>query len=371
MVFSVRQSKKFISFILILFLTISVSIQAQDIHQKNPTEIICSQETIDDAISKGNKQLKINEKAINAFFIEQPNEHIMDFTNEIIERIVKIKDDNKTKYYAIYKYQLGKGTYGKVQLAKEINSHEKIAVKIQPYNTQDEKDDLQHEINQLKNIKDFYGSFDDQKNKVFYIFSKFADGTSVERLYSSMPSYEINEIYQMILSSFYSLKRIHDNGVVHNDVHEGNLVYNPGDKSSLWVDLAFAISLEPNSKFKKIKLPEKKEIPIYKAPESNIERGYATDIYQLGFMSLRMLLIFSEQDKDLKYQYINSRDLSFKAIKEKYGSNISSPDLNGKPSSKVISLLFRMMDADKTKRPEIGNAIFELENALKEIEYHE
>lgn len=279
----------------------------------------------------------------------------------ILEKMISI--GTRKKYcYAIYQTILGKGTYSKVQLAKKMNTGEALAVKIQSYKSKEDEDDLKYEVKQLKNVGHYSDSFDDRKNKIFYLFSRLALGDSIENLYLNPSSYNSKEVYHIILSAWYALKEIHDRGVVHNDVHEGNLIYNFKDKSSLWVDLAFAITLDPGSQFKRIHLPRKDTVPQYKAPESNIERGYATDIYQLGFMSLRMLLIFSELDKDLKNKLIHSRELCMKVIKKRYGPQILST--NNRLLIKIIPLFFSMMDTDKNKRPTIHDAIAKLERAL-------
>ncbi len=287
----------------------------------------------------------------------------VDAEKPILEKMISVGTHQKY-CYAIYQTILGKGSYSKVQLAKNMNTGESLAVKIQSYKSKEEEDDLKHEVKQLKNVGHYSDSFDDRKNKNFYLFSRLAPGDSIEKLYLNASSYDSKEVCHMILSAWYALKEIHDRGVVHNDVHEGNLVYNFKDKSSLWVDLAFAITLKPGSQFKKIHLPRNDKVPSYKAPESNIERGYATDIYQLGFMSLRMLLIFSELDKDLKNRLIQSSELCMKAIKKIYSPQTLGT--NNELLIKIIPLFFSMMDTDKNKRPTIHDAIAKLEHSLVE-----
>ena len=282
-----------------------------------------------------------------------------------IQSVVKIST-TQLFYYAISNVKLGNGSYGSVQLAHNIQSNEPLAAKIQAYSGIEQLEDLQHEQKQLATINDYRGSLNDTKHKIFYLFSEFAAGDSIEKLYQdNTRQYYPDEILNIILSSLYALKSIHDKNVVHNDVHEGNVVYNASSNTSKWVDLAFSITLEPHTKSTKISLPTDKNPPSYKAPESNIERGFATDIYQLGFMSLRMLLIFSEPDLELKKRYIDSREESFKAIQVKYKTIPQEANLI--PFANIIALLFRMIEPEKDKRPTLLESINEFEDRFMKI----
>lgn len=261
-----------------------------------------------------------------------------------------------TQSYAIYDQTLGKGSYSRVSLAQNIKTFEWLAVKIQPYL---EPADIQHEIKHLSLLGDYRGEaiVVNQKQKMHYLFMCLANGIAVETLYKKNLPHSTEEVFNIIMSSFYALQKLHQKNIVHNDIHEGNLIYNPSNKKSQWVDMAFSIHLKPEAKIYHLKNINKNPAFCYNAPESTKQRGYATDIYQLGFMSLRLLLILSEKNSELRKKYIDSRTYSFKILKEKQKDLLSTTPLE--PAKNILSLLYRMIDADAKKRPTLTEAIHE------------
>ncbi len=293
------------------------------------------------------------------YFNLHPIDKIYPIHQHSIEKIVKI-DGIDPRYYAIYNQQLGKGSYSQVYLGQDIDTLELLAVKIQPYL---EPGDIEHEVKQLAILNDFRGdiSTHEQPQKMHYLFSKYFAGITVEQLYSADLKLKEQEILDIIRSSFYALKDIHDRNVVHNDVHEGNLIFNPTDQKSHWVDMAFSLHLNPGVSAFKIKTHPLESPPNHKAPESNTERSYATDVYQLGFMSLRLMLILSERDMALKNKYRDSRELCYETL-QKNTPSITS----GTPEARVYRLLFKMMAPDAHQRPTLKAALEELELSLSQ-----
>ena len=234
--------------------------------------------------------------------------------------------NNITHHYTIYTHELGKGSYSEVLLAKDRDNNEWLAVKIQPFT---EPEDIQHEIKHLSIIGDYRGDLVSTHNgkEMHFLFSILAPGVSVDILLKNHNPLSQNETLDIILSSFYALQSLHRINMIHNDIHEGNLVYNPKDKTSHWVDMAFSLKLDPNERYMKVKMDPNKPPPYHKAHESNRYRGYASDIYQLGFMSQKIL----------------------------------SHSQSTSPPIQISNLLRQMMDPDMEKRPTIQEAIQILE----------
>lgn len=305
-------------------------------------------------LNNGHSVLKQTDESIKEHFKTNQKEAIYEINRTPIKAILKIENSG-THYYAIYDYLLGKGSYSQVLLAQDIYTKELLAVKVQPYSI---PEDIEHEIKHLSIINEYRGDaiIVSKQEKTHYLFCKLAKGVALDKLYADSLNYSEKDILNIIIASFEALEALHKQNVVHNDIHEGNLVYNSRDKKAQWVDMAFSLKLKSGEEFFSVSRNKEKKPPCYKAPESNSERGYSTDVYQLGFMSLRQILILSEQDRNLRKKYIDSREESFDAIHKKYQA-ISSDTT---PTSKIYNVLFRMIASTKSDRPTLQAAINEL-----------
>lgn len=156
--------------------------------------------------------------------------------------------------YQIIK-ELGKGTYGKVMLVKNLESDRLAALKqiIIP-RTKDNKLNpqklkmAQREILFLKKIADpqcnpylacYYDSCIDYNKNIVYIEMEYIDGPDIKTYLSSLaernlPLDEITGIiYKIIRSMILALKDIHNKGILHLDVKPENILINKNGISKL------------------------------------------------------------------------------------------------------------------------------------------
>jgi serine/threonine protein kinase len=321
----------------------------------SPLDHSDTEDVLQNILAEGDTVLTKRKDFLRQHFDEKPNDTLYEIKQKPIDRILKV-DNNGIRYYAIYNHLLGTGSYSQVLLAQDINTKELLAVKVQPYTN---PEDIQHEIKHLAIINEYKGDtlIKTQNGEMHYLFCTFNKGISADKLHLDNSNLNEQDILNIISSSFIALNSLHKQYMVHNDIHEGNLIYNPSQNKSHWVDMAFSLKLMPGTESRKVKLDKNQKPPCYKAPESNFERGYATDIYQLGFMSLRLLLVLTENDQDLRKKYVDSKADSFEAIHKKY----KSLSLASSPKSKAYSLLFKMMSPTKAERPTLDAAINEMQ----------
>lgn len=249
-------------------------------------------------------------------------------------------------FIQVQNHLLGKGSYSEIYRGWDTVKKIYVAVKIQPYQ---EIEDIQHEIKQLKKVGLYIGEHIDFETTPpsHYLIMNYIPGKSIEHLYTSSCIYSAEEILNLMRLATKSLKTIHDLQLVHNDIHEGNLIVNKQQDAAKWIDFAFTVELPTDAQIQTIKMFDK-SVPIYKAPESNIQRGYSTDLYQLGFMLLRMQLILSSDDPKYRENLAQSREFSFSEIKDNAAAFKSKPE---------TQILLDLLADDWQERPTLERVI--------------
>ena len=139
---------------------------------------------------------------------------------------------NKDACFKIFKKEklLGKGGYGQTYLASKGNF--KYAVKVQEI-TNIEISDLKKEIKLTKKmgklgvgpkLYDYYICKEDNKNKLFMVMEYMSGGD----LYTWFS--DGNKLTAKLKKDAKKkLKIMHDNGIIHNDLHEGNIFIQIGN----------------------------------------------------------------------------------------------------------------------------------------------
>ena len=146
---------------------------------------------------------------------------------------------NKDACFKIFKKEklLGKGGYGQTYLASKGNF--KYAVKVQEI-TNIEISDLKKEIKLTKKmgklgvgpkLYDYYICKEDNKNKLFMVMEYMSGGD----LYNWLG--DGNKLTAKLKKDARKkLKIMHDNGIIHNDLHEGNIfIQNKNNKPELFI----------------------------------------------------------------------------------------------------------------------------------------
>src|ERR1043166_6316948 len=135
----------------------------------------------------------------------------------------------------------------------------------------------------------------------------------------------------------YSLFDIHDENVIHRDLHSGNILYNQIAQRFFISDLGFCGPVDKPLNSVYGNLP-------YIAPEviAEKETTFASDIYSFGML---MWEISSGQPPFINYE--NDYDLAMKIV------NGMRPKIVPGTPSEYVKLMEQCWDADLEKRPNI------------------
>lgn len=127
---------------------------------------------------------------------------------------------------------IGKGSYGKVVLAKKVNGSRNYAIKIieKQFIEREDKIDQIHIERQIlsklshPNIIKLFNTFHD-KNRLYYVFEYAEKGDLKEYLnIHGLPSYNMSKF--IISEIINALEYIHSNNIIHRDLKPENIVLN-------------------------------------------------------------------------------------------------------------------------------------------------
>tara|TARA_B100001769_G_scaffold275268_1_gene276702 strand:- start:979 stop:1794 length:816 start_codon:yes stop_codon:yes gene_type:complete len=127
--------------------------------------------------------------------------------------------------------ELGEGSFGKIYIGKNINTSEKVAIKLQ-YNDQCAL--LRNEAavyNLLKNIKGVpkLKSFG-KENEINYMVIELLGGT-IERLSDN----NVNFALTIGLKLINIIKEVHKHGIIHRDIKPENILYSLKTKNEIYL----------------------------------------------------------------------------------------------------------------------------------------
>ena len=161
---------------------------------------------------------------------------------------------------------IGRGKFGTVHKAIDVDSKHLIAIKILNLDTDNEEvKDIQQEIGFLSklktapNITHYFGSY--LNGHKLWILMDYCAGGSVRTLLKPGP---LNEKYISIISRelFIALQFIHENGVIHRDIKAANILISKDGKVKL-CDFGVAAQLTSS----KVKRTTMAGTPYWMAPE--------------------------------------------------------------------------------------------------------
>jgi len=221
------------------------------------------------------------------------------------------KSFSKIGNYELIK-TIGEGTFGKVKLAKNIQTSEYVAIKILEKSKINDKDDLNNIMKEIKylkklnhiNIISLYEIIETEQN--YYIIMEYAEN----ELFSYIV--EKNYLNEEIASFFYiqilsSIEYIHKKKICHRDLKPENILLTNNNSIIKIIDFGLANCY----KNKKNELLETScGSPCYAAPEMILGKKYHgidIDIWSSGIVLFAMVcgfLPFEDEDNENIYRKV-------------------------------------------------------------------
>ena len=215
------------------------------------------------------------------------------------------------KYKIIEK--LGAGCFGEIYKGENIRTQEHVAIKIEP---------ISHNLKLLKNESAIYqylsGTIGVPSVKWFgkdttnYYMVLNLLGQSLQTLLNSKKTFSLKLVLQIGLQIIFTLKSIHEKGLVHRDIKPDNFLLgnNDANKKQIYIiDFGFCKSTENITEIKKTTSLIGSLTYASLNAHNYTELSYRDDLESLGYM-----LIYFNQGF-LEWQTINDVKLIFQMKK--------------------------------------------------------
>lgn len=158
------------------------------------------------------------------------------FSNDIFVTVI----NNQKKYFAIDPTVIGKGNFGSIQCAQDLETGEWYAFKKQPVS---ETATVEHA--NLVKAKQSEAMFAVADEKQHMMVMEFARGDSLQKSLNTKFSDE--QCLEITVKALTALKNLHATGLLHCDINPDNIHYDAATGTLKFVDLANAL-IGPNTK---------------------------------------------------------------------------------------------------------------------------
>ena len=243
----------------------------------------------------------------------------------------------------LIKKVIGKGTFGKVNLATCIKNNEKVAIKIIDKSKILEKDDLirlEREFNMLKsfnnlNIITIAEIFETHNS--YYTVMEYCEGGELFNYIVSKQRLSNDESAFFYYQLINGLEYLHSLGIVHRDLKPENLLLT---KEHILKIIDFGLS-NYFSKFSQKLLVTPCGSPCYASPEmvsGKKYNGFKSDIWATGIILFAMLcgfLPFEDNDNNILFRKIINCKLDYPRFLSKEAIDLLQKILVVDPSERI------------------------------------
>ena len=223
---------------------------------------------------------------------------------------MKNEENTNNKLVGIERYKfgsndiIGKGSFGSVYKALDLNTNKNVALKQIYFENDDEKSSIINEINLMKNIQSYntiklIDNFLDKK--CYYIIMELCDD-NLHNYVEKKGKLKIEVIQKILIELNVVLRLMKTKNINLGIIKPHNILIKYINKNDFMVKLDFSFGKELNSKNY---FTSDKETEIFKAPEVNSGNyDYKADLYSIGII-LYYLYFGKYPIKEIKNNYDN------------------------------------------------------------------
>jgi serine/threonine protein kinase len=206
---------------------------------------------------------------------------------------------------------VGEGVYAKVMQVYDLSSHRRIAMKFSnpemgPY-LKDEKENLKWiKAANCPNVAQFYYWYPYEPNEVAIAME--LEKPSLATHFAEKGRFPLSDLLPITRDLLVALKGLAEIGMIHGDLSEDNIAYDPDEKKATLLDFGIAI-LETKDKQP---LPQCFQNLFSRAPEVILGRRYDTraDLWSLAAVMYyvyigRCFIYTHAPDENLKQQHVD------------------------------------------------------------------
>ncbi len=266
---------------------------------------------------------------------------------------------------------LGRGAFGSVYLAHDVNSLHDVVIKITNEPADDyESNAFEREVRTLARVSgpNIIGLTDwgTTKDGNSYIVREYLDGETLDRILTEADgSLDLVLAVRVALAVARGLRTLHQHGIIHRDVKPSNIIVPDNPDAAKLMDFGVVGQLQTNTNV--TQAGQLFGTPLYMAPEQLRAEAQspASDIYSLAATLYEMIygkVPFAEESIDRVIFGKLAGELAFPANKAVPAAMLSfirrcmsvAPEDRPQSADEVIEELSKFLDSDNYAFPDIS-----------------
>jgi serine/threonine protein kinase len=232
-----------------------------------------------------------------------------------------------------------------------------------------------------RGIVPFLGAVNGSNGKFEIYLESFSEGSLLGKFYQKF-SFEPEQLLKIAKDISYGLRAMHHRGLIHRDLHLGNMLLRKGSNGLFeagLIDFGQSMSVSMAKKKFVAQAPRSKNAPELLIRSNKNMNQYRAEVYALG---ANLYSLFWGEDLPWGFLYnpyklgklskVQRRKLFRKIVanytalkKQRVGPLMKSPALS--PYEQVQLLIFEMLDYAPSRRPSMREVVKKLEGLVPDL----